>query len=332
MSARIRRLALILLLACMAGGASPQTAAPARWNRAPDVFPVLTIQAHPGFASQGYAKSATASLPLLRDVWSEATMAAGARDGGNLCLSSLTMAAPGGQAGVPKGAAAYWNVKAKLVSVDADLVTFDLRWSRVVNDSTLDPLENTSESARISMHEGAPSVLDLVRRRQPPADGCATFAVSLEVGFSGPGELSNAAIAYDVWLIQRDRDTVSTDRFRMSAGQGEQAEYFFRPIYYEADGRRAQAPAAFAVSVRGSIRGRVRSDGLIDLTVDAWWGARHPSGSVGIGGRKLLTVKPGETVEIETRSGEGHLSGVGGLSNVMAGQRSAIRVTARRLW
>jgi hypothetical protein len=242
------------------------------------------------------------------------------------------VAAPGGQAGVPGNAAAYWNIKAKLVSVDADLVTFDLRWERVVNDPTLVPLESRSESTRISMHEGASGVLDLVRRREPPADGCANFAVSLEVGFSGPGELSNAAIAYEVWLIQRDRDTVSTDRFRMSAGQGEQADYFFRPIYYEADGKRAQAPATFAVRVSGSIRGRVRSDGLIDLTVDARWGAGHPSGSVGTGGRKLLTVKPGETVEIETPSGEGHLSGIDGLSDLMAGQRTAIRVTARRLW
>jgi hypothetical protein len=219
------------------------------------------------------------------------------------------------------------------VSVDADLVTFDLQWSRVVNDSTLVPLENTSESTRISMYEGASGVLDLVRRREPPADGCTNVALSLEVGFSGPGELSNAAIAYDVWLVQRDRDnTVATDRFRVSARQGEQAEYFFRPTYYADDGSRAQAPTTFSVNVSGSIRGRVRSDGLIDLTVDAWWGAGHRGGSVGIGGRKLLTVRPGETVEIETPSGEGHLSGVRGLSELMAGQRTAIRVTARRLW
>jgi hypothetical protein len=37
-------------------------------------------------------------------------------------------------------------------------------------------------------------------------------------------------------------------------------------------------------------------------------------------------------MEIETPSGEGHLSGIEGLSDLMAGQRTAIRVTARRLW
>jgi hypothetical protein len=224
-------------------------------------------------------------------------------------------------------------VEARLVSTNADRVTFDLRWSRFVNDVTLIPAEPASEVTTISMREGGSGILDLVRRADVSRHGCGSFAISLDVGFGSAVELSNAALAYDVWLVQRDRDgAISTDRCRVRGQQGEQTKYFFRPIHYAADGIRTQAAAHFTVSVSGSIRGYMRRDGLIDLTVDAWWNAGHPGGGVGAAGRKLITVRPGETVEFEAPRNESRISGIPGLADVVDSQRTAIRVTARRLW
>jgi hypothetical protein len=77
--------------------------------------------------------------------------------------------------------------------------------------------------------------------------------------------------------------------------------------------------------------GRARSDGSIDLAVETWRGlmqedrSRHFGGS---GGRKRLIVRPGETVEFELPALDGRIHG----AQVATWHRTAIRVTARRLW
>jgi hypothetical protein len=89
------------------------------------------------------------------------------------------------------------------------------------------------------------------------------------------------------------------------------------------------------MNVRGAIRGRVRTDGHIDLTVDGSRGFMNAASTAWVGGqgRTLLTVKAGETVEVinELPVG-GSLSGFGDLRRAFGNNRTAVRITAKRLW
>ena len=92
----------------------------------------------------------------------------------------------------------------------------------------------------------------------------------LRVGVKGARTLSDAAIAYDLWLVQQDADgELVTDRYKVTAKQGQQVDYFFKPLPNTAEGRRSDnGTTAILMNVSGAIRGRVRTDGNIDLTVD----------------------------------------------------------------
>jgi hypothetical protein len=176
----------------------------------------------------------------------------------------------------------------------------------------------------------------LVRTIRPPATGCESFALTYELQFAGPRALSGAAIAYDLWLVQQDADgELVTDRYQVTARQGQQVDYFFRPVPYTADGRRRDGGAtAILMNVSGAIRGRVRTDGNIDLTVDGSRWFTDPAATAGVGnkGRTMETVRPGETIEVNTNLPIGTLANLGDLNQLFAKHRTAVRITARRLW
>jgi hypothetical protein len=299
----------------------------------PGLFPVLTIAVETGYRASSFEKSSSGSLVLQPQRWNSVAIAASQ----DLCLSTAVSAAPGARPGFPpddvERAAAHWAVSARLVSIEQDTITFDLRWTRVVNDPTLDPNTAMEESTRVSMRDGASGILDLVRAPTPSDDRCASFALSLGTSFGS--QIHDAAIAYDLWLVHTDRDGQrTTERFQGQTRQGEDLAYQFRPMSYTGVGTRAaDGKGPLRLSMTGTIRGRVRTDGLIDLAIDGWRVVSYEHGSGGTGGRKLLTVSDGETVEVEMPSPMLiTLDRMGEMSKVFAGHRTAIRVTARRIW
>lgn len=80
----------------------------------------------------------------------------------------------------------------------------------------------------------------------------------------------------------------------------------------------------------GSIIGRARADGTIDLSVDAFVGvidAERSQGRASSSLRKQLRVRDGETVDIEFPAASWR-----GFAPSYAWERTALRVTARRVW
>lgn len=299
------------------------------WDPPLETRAVLSVR-----ESTGGGGSASVSIELNEREYSGLVITPGFRSGGELCVSSVQS---GFDASALERAAVGWHVEARLVELRAGEATIDLRWNRRVNRADIAPAESVTSEKRIVMREGDTRILDLVRTTSRPAPECDAFGLTYEVEFAGPRELAGAAIGYDLWLVQQDADgELVTDRYQVSAKQGQQVDYFFRPVPYSGEGRRrARDAAAILMNVSGEISGRVRTDGNIDLTVDGTRGFSDAAASAAVStsGRTMLTVKPGETVEVAMDLPVGGtLSTLGNLKQVFGNHKTAVRVTARRLW
>ena len=294
------------------------------WNQPLETRPVLAVRAPGGM---------TGTIELQQNEYVGIVMKPAFRGAESLCVSAVQI---GFDPVDLHDAAAAWHVEARLVELRPGAATIDLRWTRGVNRSDLVPADSFSSEQRVAVREGDSRILDLVRTTRRPTPECDSFGLTYEVQFEGPPSLARAAIAYDLWLVQQDSDgELVTDRYQVTAKQGQEVDYFFRPVAYTADGRRASDAAAILMNVSGTIRGRVRTDGDIDLTVDGSRWFTDAAASVGTGsrGRTMLTVKPGETIEVKTDlPAAGTLGKFGDLNQVFGKHRTAVRVTARRLW
>lgn len=295
------------------------------WDPPLDTRPLLTIR----------TGGASASMQLSAGEYVGLVMTPGFRGPESLCLRSIqTRRDP---AALDGAAPVAWHVEARLAELGQGEATIDLRWARRVTRADLVPAGFFTSEQRVILREGDMRILDLVRTTRRPPPECDSVALSFEVEFQGPREFEGAAIAYDLWLVQQDADgELVTDRYQVTARQAQQVDYFFRPIGYTVDGRRSVTDsAAIVMNVSGAIRGRVRSDGNIDLTVDGSRQFSNAAGSAAVssGGRTMLTVRPGETIEVDTDLPLARqLSNVGDLNQVFGKHRTAVRITARRLW
>jgi hypothetical protein len=248
----------------------------------------------------------------------------------DLCSTSMTVRVGNSDL---DSVAVGWIVEGRLVELRQGEATIDLRWKRIVNRSDVLPPGQFEEEQRVVLREGDLGMLDLVRSTGTAPAVCKVFGLTYEVRLEGPSSLGDAAIEYDMWLIHTDaHGREVTDRYRTSARQDESADYFFRPIGFAADGGLA-SHGAVDLRISGTVRGRLRTDGRIDLTVVAksFAADTEQHGTVGNFGRTLLTVKGGETVEVELPAVSGRLGSVD-MGQTFAQQRTAVRITAHRLW
>jgi hypothetical protein len=111
--------------------------------------------------------------------------------------------------------------------------------------------------------------------------------------------------------------------------QGRSIDYSLKHYRYDAQGL-LNVDGALEIELKGTVRGRVRPDGRIDLVVGAMRTIRKDSLGTGDGGAMQATVKDGETIEFELPKLLGQLPGID-LPTLLEGQRTAIRVQARHV-
>lgn len=320
-----------------ATGSSSGQPAQATWRAPIEARPTITLRVSTTGA-RAYGKGIPGGMEIARGEYEGFVLTPGFPEPGSLCLNSLQMSV--GRENLQSGLVS-WLVETRLLNIVRDEATVDLRWTRRVNQAGLTPSEPFTAEQRLVLRNGSHGVLDLLHATAPASDGCGSLALGYDFRFEGARGLEDAAIGYDIWLVHNDpAGAPRVDRVSASARQDDEATYYFAPMHYRRDGTRAESDPAVRVTVSGTVRGRVRTDGDIDLTIDAGRGYyaldADSSGNASSWnhGRTLLTVKPGETVEtvIDPPSPEMSLSGIGTLSDVFGGQRTAIRITARRLW
>jgi hypothetical protein len=291
-----------------------------------DLEPQLVVFTVPGYSGV-VDRTAGARVPLLTNEAFGVAIGSGVPEG---CGHTLQVSVSG-DAHISEAAAAVWTLQARRVSFEGDTAVADLRWTRAVRDSRLKPAESTTVEQRITLTQGGRGILDVVTG--PPDDDsvCPSFAVGVGLELVSPGDLREAAgLEYDFWLV-RGGATERPPRARAVARQGGSTTYAFQPIRLpEAGAGSAASDASASMNWSGSVTGRARTDGTIDLSIDAFVAVMDAERSRATGSsslRKQLRVGDGETVDIEFPA-----ESWSGLAPSHAWERTALRVTARRVW
>lgn len=271
-----------------------------------------------------------------------------------------------GGTGVPKNKPddkphdVQWEIEARLVGATEDNATLDLRWKRIltVAGSVFGGDQPLEESRRINLDHGEWLPLDIVRASNAQENDCQRLMVGLTFQVKPEPEVAEAALRYDLWLIHREADgRTATERLQSSGEQDGTVNYVFAMMHHDSQGVPAEQPtdATLETEISGTLRGRARPDGLIDVTLrtsrkvyesgarrrdglwrkEAWiedgvFRERDSRGMVGSGGLKGVTVRPSETIEIPLPPASGRLR-QGELSELFAGQSTAIRITTTRI-
>jgi hypothetical protein len=336
---RVRTLSMMSIAMMAIVATAPRSAArqpTLGWGTSGDVRPVITMGLSSGYHPSRGTTRATASIPLEqgRFVGMKAERIGG-RHG--LCQGGLTFSFP--SAG-EVASNANWQVEARLVGLHDDTATIDVRWHRLAVPTGFVPDAPLALERRLVMQDGDRVDLDSVRSSESMEQGCDMIAMDIAFDLRGPDHLADAAISYDIWLVQSEPDgEVTTERFESTGKQDEQVRYFFRPRRYDTDGSRASDAAdrdtVVTTQLSGAVRGRLRGDGLIDLSIDEARFVGDRGGGKSANGRKRLAVQQGETVEFEVPvdpSLRQSANGKEDLSVVVDRLKTAIRVTARRVW
>jgi hypothetical protein len=307
-----------------------------RATQAPPSPPGYGASVFPGVSISltGEGGAATSSMVLRTSDWEELLFFAGDTEQGSLCPGGTStgkrpLAVMAGQHPL-----VVWRIEARLASFDGARATIEVRWRREVRGPGVEPAGAFEQTFMWRAEEGSSRVLDLVREAPARTPFCDTKTLDMRYVLSGPAELAQAGIGYDVWLLQPG---TSGDRhvrhLRTSGEQGSTAPFAFPTLTLQGPPPMAGArPTSMSVRVEGRVMGRLRPDGRIDLAVDAGRivGRDGTSLSSGSFGRTRLIVSPGETVELQPPPLPG--SGDGAYEQVLRDSRTAIRVRATRLW
>lgn len=324
------RLAVAVAVIVVFGLALPRWSASARQSDRPDdIYPMLTLQLTGPSARGG----AGGSIWLTQQEWVEATLFTGDRNAPttSLCTAEVRMTVPGAQQGIPadRHPAVAWAVAARLLEFAGDTATIDLRWRRVASVSGVEPSTSQERHQRWKVSEGGRTVLDAVHAATDAGD-CPSLAVTAEFGIGSAVEFRDAGIAYDTWLVQTlPSGETTTHHVRTSGQQGEAITMMFPRVPLE--GLPTSVPP-LDLKVSGAIRGRLRADGSIEVSVDAsrYVMTRDASLATGTSGRSHLRMGLGETIEFTPvprhRNVQGH-----DLAKLMTPVPTAIRIRASRL-
>ncbi len=204
-----------------------------------------------------------------------------------------------------------WTAQVRLVAIAVDTVTVETNWSRsqLVNGNT----QRVAGDVRtIKLKAGEHHVLDFVNQPDNPV---ANLVLDVEGARVEDPANANVVLAYDVWLVHETAAGQKLTRHaQLDAQNAQAARFLFDPFAFPLGANEPidGTTGPLNLIVGGSIQGRVRSDGGIDVvlhssllmgsgvftkgtTIFADRLEYAPSGS----GDKTFAVKPGETIAIE---------------------------------
>jgi hypothetical protein len=191
-----------------------------------------------------------------------------------------------------------WQVDVKAVLIALDLVTFDLDWTRTdVKDGARQA--GAGDHRTITLRQGEKHLLDFVSCS--PDAPCANLFLEVQ---AAPVEDSSAAetnLGYDLWLVHQTAGGGKITRHALVNGrQGEKVSFDFASVPLQLDAATGpDADSPYRLHINGTIVGRVKADGTMEIVVSPVRRERSPTGSTGLGaGARSFTCKPGETTSV----------------------------------
>ena len=219
-----------------------------------------------------------------------------------------------------------WMFDVRLVSAVTDAVAFELDWRRHRRDADGGTQMIAGDERQITLTEDDRHVLDYVAATPGtcptgrPSD-IVSMTVEVEASPVDDRDLANEPLAYEIWAVHEDASGARTTRVaKTTARHGKLASADFVPFSWPITGTTCEV----TLRVAADLRGRVRPDGLIDLSVATRTslgleGGRPVSDPrllehtlalrrgmmISAAGRKHVTVTPGEAIETVLPNGPG---------------------------
>ncbi len=202
-----------------------------------------------------------------------------------------------------------WWIKARALPSEVGKASLELDWEHWYSERRGSFRKVGGDVRTLTMREGESHVLDFVDMPPNAETHCSRNAlIRVVVTVEEDPTLAEEKIAYDLWYEHRDAQGRATIRRYQAVGkQGERLDYRFLPLRFPAPGLTLPDGSGIdsILEISGSLRGRVRADGTIEVRLDAsrWVDAERAGdprrGGIGDGGEKVFSVTQGETVRME---------------------------------
>lgn len=201
-----------------------------------------------------------------------------------------------------------WQVDVKPVSIAIDVVTFDLDWNRTdIKDGTRQVA--AGDHRTITLRQGERHLLDFITCS--PGSRCANLFLEVKASPVEDASVADVTFGYDLWLVHQTADGAKATRHAVVTGrQGEKVNFSFPSVPLPLDAAAApDTDSPYRLRVSGTIAGRMKPDGTIEIALQPTRRQQFPTGGGGIaGGTKTFAAKPEETTSIALPSGSGYSS------------------------
>jgi hypothetical protein len=198
-----------------------------------------------------------------------------------------------------------WTASVEVLAVSTDSIVLSSSWERWTAGPDGKPQRIGGEPAtKLTLREGDRVLLDYADRAPSGSPLCMrNFSLELTAGVAEDPTLVDRQLRYDIWLVHAGPGgEKSTHHVGIAAAQGQKIPFRFDNAKIRPQGA---APGEWLwLGVEGAVRGRVRGDGTVDLSIEgfrrlAYGSAEEPEGGTAQGTDKILNVQPGEAVRIE---------------------------------
>jgi hypothetical protein len=195
-----------------------------------------------------------------------------------------------------------WTLQLRRSAGEPGVARVDVEWSR---KELAGGTVQAGDRRTIALKEGEHHILDFV---PIPSGPYANVVLELEAVHVEEPQFQSEMLAYDLWLVHEGREGRVTRQVAVTGIHGQQTPYWFDPPRFPI-GTAATDQPALELSVSGTVRGRVRPDGRLEVTLvsrrtlimSAGLGAlarRAHTGGADIG-EKTFLASPGETIAVE---------------------------------
>ncbi len=204
---------------------------------------------------------------------------------------------------MPEGTAHAWEAMLTVKTATLERIELEVDWKRYARGAEGEPRTVAGDRRSVYLREGERHLLDFVSLHPAALQPCYSLALELKAGVAEDPALAERRVAYDLWLVDEGPGGSSTTRrSRMTAKHGEKRDFDFEPLRWSVpEGNGDVGPAGAKTHVSGHVRGRVTSDGSLELALLA---ARYDSPgnqhwAIGGAGEKRVRVGAGETIRLE---------------------------------
>jgi hypothetical protein len=211
-------------------------------------------------------------------------------------------------ASLAKDAAFIWTAEMRALPSPIGKVALEVKWEKWSRVGTGALTQVTGDTRRIEMFEGNRTILDVLSFDPPFTDfSYSNLQIAVEAKIVEDPALAAEKLAYDLWVEHVDAKGQTTRRHIEAVGsQGEAVTVRSEPLRFPVPNVRFADGTGFdaILELTGYLRGRIQTDGSvrIDLQAGRWTGVTRAGeprrGGIGDGGKKVVTMNPGETVRL----------------------------------